>query len=527
MLAAWNEIRKRDGDTWLPLSNAFRAVESNIGGAKVQPRRAVKLGVRGGWLRTHFDAEGACWLAERSKADSEQRLARHIERLRHCPVQLWPRDPLPDLTDHQQGELNKALIGPIALLTGSPGTGKTFTATRLIRAIADAGLMRLIAIAAPTGKAAVRITEVMRAAGLAVNASTIHKLLGPSPDGNGWKFAHDEDSQLPYRLIVVDEASMLDTDLAAALFAALEDGTHVLVVGDTHQLPPVGHGCPLRDMINAGLPTARLSEIKRNAGLIVESCVRVKDGEHFKPLDSLDEWDPASPERNLIHLPCRGNDAIEEKLSDVYYWLAAQAKWDLVKDVQVISSRNETRRRINLLLRDRLNTNPPGERPAFRIGDKIICLRNEFFQSVGPAAKERTFVANGDFATVERFSGRQMTVALSSPSRRVVVPLGRTESTTEEDASDDDVFKKNGCRWDLAYCITTHKSQGCENPVTIVLLDASGLLASRELLYTALSRAKDLCILIGPNSEITRRLNRTVLPDRKTFLAEWLNGEHS
>jgi exodeoxyribonuclease V alpha subunit len=327
MLAAHYQIAKRDGDTWLPLSAAFRAIEDAIGGTRVQPRKAIKLGLRTGWFGMHLDDDGMAWLADRKKADAEERLARHVKRLCACKVELWPKGPLPGLSDHQQEELTEALTGPVALLTGSPGTGKTYTATAVIRAIADAGLMRLIAVCAPTGKAAVRITSVMRAAGLAIDASTIHRLLGPSKDGGSWRFAHDEDSQLPHRIVVVDEVSMLDTDIAAVLFAALEDGTHVLLVGDVHQLAPVGHGAPLRDMMDAGLPAARLTEIQRNAGMIVKACVHVKEGEHFEAMKSLDQWSPDAPERNLVHLSCRGEETIDEKLSEVYTFLDKWKRW--------------------------------------------------------------------------------------------------------------------------------------------------------------------------------------------------------
>jgi ATP-dependent exoDNAse (exonuclease V) alpha subunit len=119
-----------------------------------------------------------------------------------------------------------------------------------------------------------------------------------------------------------------------------------------------------------------------------------------------------------------------------------------------------------------------------------------------------------------------MEVVLTAPDRRILVPLGRTDESQDSGGDDDnEVLKANGCRWDLAYCCTTHKYQGSEGPVVIVVLDAAGLLSSRELLYTAISRAKQLCVLIGPGSEITRHLNRTVLPLRKTFLAHKLKGE--
>jgi exodeoxyribonuclease V alpha subunit len=113
---------------------------------------------------------------------------------------------------------------------------------------------------------------------LTLTATTIHKLLGVRAGGDGWKFSFDEDSPLPYKFVVVDETSMLDTSLAASLLRACGPGTHLLLVGDVNQLPPVGHGAPLRDLLDGGVPTARLREIRRNSGLIVETCARIKDG---------------------------------------------------------------------------------------------------------------------------------------------------------------------------------------------------------------------------------------------------------
>jgi ATP-dependent exoDNAse (exonuclease V) alpha subunit len=209
----------------------------------------------------------------------------------------------------------------------------------------------------------------------------------------------------------------------------------------------------------------------------------------------------------------------------VYGWLEGQGK-DLTNDVQVLCSRNETRKKLNPLLGDRLNANPPGEHPVFRKGDKIICLRNDFLTTAtGPGSGETAFVANGDFGTVEAFSGARMVIELSSPFRRVLQPLMRGKGQSGEDTGDEnDVMGKNGCRWDLGYCVTGHKSQGSEWRVVVVVLDAAGLLSCREWLYTAISRAKGLCVLVGPRSQISRHINRSAIPDRKTFLVDLLKG---
>src|SRR4030095_542560 len=188
---------------------------------------------------------------------------------------LWP-DPfrMSDLSRHQQEQLARATAGPLGALIGSPGTGKTYSVAALIRALADRYGLESTGICAPTGKAATRVTAAIQRYGVDLTATTIHRLLRVRHRHghvDRFRFEHDEDNPLAYRFIVIDESSMLDTDLAASLFSACAPGTHVLLVGDPYQLPPVGHGVPLRDLLQAQLPQGELIEIQRNAGLIVHA----------------------------------------------------------------------------------------------------------------------------------------------------------------------------------------------------------------------------------------------------------------
>jgi hypothetical protein len=147
-----------------------------------------------------------------------------------------------------------------------------------------------------------------------------------------------------------------------------------------------------RDLLDAGVPAARLTEIRRNSGLIVESCARIKDGEPFDPVRKLSDW---NEQKNLVHLPARGVEAMLETLTSAYDWLNSERRWNLVDDVQVLSARNATRKRLNKDLQVRLNKDGEGTHRVFKVGDKIINLK---------------------------------TVTLPSPSRRVLVPLGRITS---------------------------------------------------------------------------------------------------
>jgi RecD/TraA family predicted helicase len=382
-LAAWNALYEdREGNTWMSRGVAARAVRE-VASAAPRPDEAIALGIRAGWLAVREDS-GKGWITEADKARNESELAARVRRLRKWPDVGWPAlDELdPQLSAHQREQLARVLGSPVGLLTGTPGTGKTFSAAAVIRATVARHGRGSVAVAAPTGKAAVRITATMRRHGIDLDATTIHRLLeiGRSGhDGRGWGFQRNADNPLPQRFLVIDEVSMLDTDLAAALFAATEVNTHVLLVGDPYQLPPVGHGAPFRDLIAAGVPTAELTEIRRNAGLIVKACARIKDGRPFETSERFD----VEAGLNLRHLEADTPEQAVELLRTVLERFKASGSFDPVWGVQVLTPLNEKSRvsrvELNKLLQGWLNPPTETDRPseqAFRVNDRIICLRN-------------------------------------------------------------------------------------------------------------------------------------------------------
>lgn len=431
----------------------------------------------------------------------------------------WP-DAI-GVTDHQAQQLRLATRQHIGCFGGAPGTGKTFTAAALIKAIVDKHGAKSVAVASPTGKAAVRITEALIGYGVDIRARTIHSLLGVGVEGGEYSFAHDEDFPLPYDYIVVDEASMLDTSLCASLMRARASGSHILFVGDINQLPPVGHGSPLRDMIMAGIPYGELRDIHRNSGGIVEACAAIRDGQNWQKGTNLSHFETRDPAKQIDQLlvQCR---------------MAGQAGFDPVWDCQIIVPVNAksplSRQKLNPILQQNLNLNPEIEGSPFRIGDKVVNTKNSWLKveasdvgklannpNVSLTADGSIYVANGEQGRVIAIEPKRIRVQLVTTEAAVWVPRGRQTS------DDDNETASTGCQFDLAYAISCHKSQGSEWPVVIVMLDGYGgsyMVTSREWLYTAISRAKNECHLIGSRLTADRMTTRVAIGYRKTLLKE-------
>lgn len=444
----------------------------------------------------------------------------------------WPNPfDCPELTPHQQQVAATALSGRVGVLAGTPGCGKTFAAAAIIRRLVAMFGESCIAICAPTGKAAVRCNASLRSNGVeGISATTIHRLLAidrAGYDGQGWTFQFNERNPLPQRFVITDEISMLDTDLAASLLKALGPQSHWLGIGDPYQLPPVGAGAVLRDMISSGrVPYGELTEIRRNCGMIVRGCCFIREGRYFNPptkidLATGDNWrhfETSSPAQTIAQL--------RTTLTSL------PTRFDRVWDVQVLVAVNEKsplgRKDVNVMLQELLN--PHGQRVdkvRFRVDDKVICTSNTMLPIVknGEAGDnaEKEFVANGELGKVLAVDPKKMTVEFTSPPRRCIVPL----SKAKEGDSDGESSGGSVGNFDLGYAITTHKAQGSQAPIVITLIDDYGgacRVVSREWNLTAISRAESLCVTIGKWSVFQQQCKRIVLRDRKTFLVEQLRG---
>lgn len=543
-LCAWHAIAKvSEGDTWFPFGQAVRAIRDNISGTNARVDRAMQLAMHpmADMLRLRPGDMGQRWIAESKKAEQELRVARLIgeaaEERHQDPESLqWPDVASLNVSDHQRRQLKSALRSLICVLGGSPGTGKTHSTAELISQVIETCGASHVAACAPTGKAAVRMSEAMEKAGLPIRACTIHSLLGIQSSDGGWSFEHDEDSPLPYKFIFVDESSMIDVDLMGCLLAARGRGAHVLLVGDINQLSPVGHGAPLRDMITAGVPAGNLTEIRRNSGRIVQACGEMRDHRRFTASEKLD----LENGENLGVIPRESPEEQIDALQATVDRFAKGDKYDPVWDVQVVCAVNRkssrlNRKALNRKLQDQLN--PQGSRVSgnpFRVGDKVICLKNGSYKTLampGPGVavnkKGEVYVANGEQGEVVSCDVSRFVVRLQNPDRVVIVLRSSKSEDDDTESRDpntdnDDESTGTGCNWDLGYAISVHKSQGSEWPVVIVMLDDSGaakMVCSRNWLYTAISRAKVLGLLIGTEATAQAMCQRDGLK-RKTFLAE-------
>lgn len=457
----------------------------------------------------------------------------------------WPEvDGLTDITNHQREQLTKALRCRIGILAGSPGTGKTYTLARLVGRLIELCGRESIAVAAPTGKAAVRITEALDGYGIRLQASTIHRLLGVATRsaGDGWGFKYDENDPLPQKWIIIDESSMIDTDLMASLLRACGKGTHLLLVGDVNQLPPVGHGAPLRDLIAAGVPCGELREIRRNSGTIVQACADMRDGKKWKTIEDIDPDEG----KNLKLLPAANGLAAVEVIVETIRKIRKAGIADPVWGVQVIVAVNKksdlSRKALNARLQGELN--PTGQRVGsnpFRVSDKIVCLKNSLMPIVADAPPEfnqdaidgKVYVANGELARVVSVAEKMTVVSLDAPKRLVKIPRGTDngdgagKDAKEDEADDSAASTSTGCQWDLAYAISCHKSQGSEFPIVLVALDeypGARRVCDRSWIYTAISRAKQICFLVGKRHIADGMCQRQSIKNRKTFLKELIQG---
>jgi exodeoxyribonuclease V alpha subunit len=373
-----------------------------------------------------------------------------------------------ELSAEQKSALRCALASRVTVITGGPGTGKTTLLRSLLAALNDVGLKPTLA--APTGRAARRLQE---AAGR--DAKTIHRLLEYAPESGG--FLRGRNFPLRTNYLIVDEASMMDLELASSMLSALTPNCSLLLVGDRDQLPSVGPGSVLKDVIASELvPVVQLREVYRQArrSLIVANAHRLNRGE-FPQISNDAEGDFFFFERNAAE------DVLATIKQLVQQRLIGRFGINDPREIQVLTPMNRGPLGTQVLNRElQALLNPSGRElragdRAFRHGDRVIQLRNNYDKGV----------FNGSIGRI---------VAIDADKARVSVAFEETHA--EYDLSELDELG-------LAYAISVHKSQGSQYPAIVMPIHPSHyLMLRRNLLYTAITRAERVCVLVGTRSAL-------------------------
>lgn len=403
------------------------------------------------------------------------------------------------LEEAQRDAVRTALCNSICVITGGPGCGKT-TITRVILKVIESEHLGASLLCGPTGKSAKRAAEAT-----GHPAMTIHRTLEIGPDG---KFLRNKDNPLDAETLIIDEMSMVDVFLMASVCHALSGHTRLILIGDVDQLPSVGAGKVLADIIDSGaLPTVRLQTIFRQAASsdIIKNAHAINRGE--MPLLGWKEGSdfcftnisPKDPKNDDDKKNCQL--AIEKELlrltRDMY-----KLGYDPVRDVQILAP---MRRGIlgveslNNKLQEVLNPLPAARLEVFGVkwctGDKVMQLKNNYDKSV----------FNGDIGFISVIDQAERTLQVDFDGKIVVYKSTELEELT------------------LAYAFTIHKSQGSEFPVVIMPLDTSHyMMLKRNLLYTGVTRAKKLCVIVGQPRAAGMAVATAQIDDRYSRLKEWL-----
>ncbi len=425
-------------------------------------------------------------------------------------------DSLIDMAQRELGitfsaEQRRAILGcldnGVLVITGGPGTGKTTIINGILRIFRDNGVKT--ALAAPTGRAAKRITETT-----GHEASTLHRLLGYAYDeGNrDMVFGRNENEPLDYDAVIVDEASMIDLLLMQGLLKALRPGTRLVLVGDADQLPSVGAGNVLADILRSEyIHAVRLKEIFRQAqeSLIVVNAHRIDRGEY-----------PACNEKDgdFFMMERASEEEIRQTIVDLVRD-RLPAHYDLhdpLQDIQVITpakKRGLGTVRLNELLQQVLNPPAPGLNEieaagrTFREGDKVMQNRNDYLLAWRSADdfSEGEGVFNGDVGYISHIDEEEETVTAVFDDRYV---------TYTSDILDE---------LEPAFAVTVHKAQGSEFPVVVIPMSwFPPVLATRNLIYTAITRAKSLVVIVGMQRYLNAMVDNNEAAHRYSGLAERL-----
>ncbi len=407
----------------------------------------------------------------------------------------------------QRDAISLALRRGVMVLTGGPGTGKTTIIKGIIYGCGKQNLK--VCLAAPTGRAAKRMTELT-----GCEAKTVHRLLEAEfSDDNNTHFCKNEQDTLDYDIIILDEASMIDCRLMDSLLRAMKLNCRLILVGDADQLPSVGAGNVLRDIVKSqDIPLVSLEHIFRQArdSLIITNSHKIISGE--MPILDVKDSDfffiNSANENATASTVC---DLVSRRLPKAY-------GYDSLNDIQVITPARKTVCGTTELNKALQNTvNPPDNNKSevilrgtvFRQNDKVMQTRNNYeLLWTSNSGEQNSGIFNGDIGFIEEIDLKASSMKINFDGKRVNYPFTLIDDLEH------------------AYAITTHKSQGSEFPAVILCLDGvPAKLKYRNLLYTAITRAKEKLIIVGKQSIISQMVSTCNVGARYTALTEFLHRE--
>lgn len=394
-----------------------------------------------------------------------------------------------EYNDKQKEAINTTINRNVMVLTGGPGTGKTTALLGIIKTLRSMNLS--IACAAPTGRAAKRMSEVTE-----MNATTIHRLLEYNPE-QGYK--KNEENPLYHDVIVVDEVSMVNVLLMNSLLKAIKPSSKLILVGDENQLPAIGPGNVLHDIIESGvIPVVTLKEIFRQSegskiiinahNIINNKPIVLKNSEPNTDFFFITESDPDKVDEII-------NNLVTSRLPSKYKVKPTE--------IQVLSPRRKdikcSANDLNEILQRTINKNDLAIQcgnTQFKLGDKVMQVKNDYDKEV----------FNGDVGFITN---------IDQEERRVTVTFDDDYDVVYPSYDLDELV--------LAYASTIHKSQGSEYPIVIIpMLRSFSIMLKRNLIYTGITRAKNICIIVGEVSALGRAINDTSYEKRNTMLEDWL-----
>ncbi|MET8763942.1 ATP-dependent RecD-like DNA helicase [Lentzea sp. NPDC004782] len=493
-----------DGNCYLPeqslIAEAIKILQVDAG---LVIECLAELVEEEGVVREEFpDDEVAIYLIPFHRAEIS--MAAQLKRLLHADTDRMPsfRDVNwdkafawlgTDLEEHQAAAVKLALTQKVAVLTGGPGCGKSFTVRSIVR-LAQAKKAKIV-LAAPTGRAAKRLTELT-----GHEARTVHRLLELKPGGDA---AYDRDHPLDADLVVVDEASMLDLLLANKLVKAVPPGAHLLLVGDVDQLPSVGAGEVLRDVLAEGspIPHVRLTHIFRQAqeSGVVTNAHRINSGD-YPLVQGLPDF--------FLFSADEAEEAATMTVDVVANRIPRKFRLDPRKDIQVLAPMHRGPAgagALNTVLQEALTPsrdNLPEKRfggRVFKVGDKVTQIRNNY-------DKGKNGVFNGTLGVV---------TALDPVEQKLTIRTDEDEDVDYDFSELDELSH--------AYAMTIHRSQGSEYPCVVIPITTSAwMMLQRNLLYTAVTRAKKLVVLVGSKRAIGQAVRTVGAGRRHTALAHRL-----